>query len=275
MDLRYLETTLKNLRQAWPHQWPGLDVVVRSSLKKMGHTEAIKLSPRTQAVHDCIFSVAAAIEKDGQRRAALAREPAYHNRLHFADTVVSLCILLCTARKLAGRKTTEPLSHAEWLGMLAMVSHDFLHTGRINRFPSEIESLTVQALAPHMARSKIHKDDRSFINALILKTDPVFVSESHQHMAELTFDVANPHCMLVLLQESDILASALAETGESLTRHLAQEWASIAPLRSKALLKREGRLFFLKHVALFTSPASLQLGIQSVIDDQIARLQEA
>jgi hypothetical protein len=276
MNLLYLEATLNNLRAQWPHAWPGMALVVRNALAQLGWHDDAPLAPRDRALHDCMFSVIAAIEADGQHRAAHHQEPQYHNRLHFADAVVSLTVLLATERQIAGRRPADaPPSHAEWLGMLTVVSHDFLHNGQINQFRSEIETLSVQALTPYMKQHKVHKDDQALIGSMILKTDPAFVAESHQSIAGLPFDVSDPRCLLVLIQECDILASSLPATGVSLTQQLSDEWAKVAPDRSQSLLTSKGRLFFLKHMALFSSPSSRLLGIQATIDQQIAQLEPA
>ena len=273
MDLAYLETTLQNLREKWPTNWPGLAVVLNSSLKKLGFIEALKLPPRQKALHDCIFSVVNAIEKDGVLRAKRQQEPRYHNRLHFADTVVALTVMLLNLRKFSGRSLNQQLSHAEWLAMLIMVSHDFLHNGQINQFRSEIEALSVKALVPLMKKHKVSAKDQALISAIILKTDPAFVAESHQQIEDQAFDLSDHKCLLVLIQECDILASALPETGKTLTQQLSEEWADVAPDKSLALLPPAGRLFFLKRMALFSSPASQALGIQRSIDRQIAAIE--
>lgn len=273
MDLAYLETTLQNLREKWPTNWPGLAVVLNSSLKKLGFIEALKLPPRQKALHDCIFSVVNAIEKDGVLRAKRQQEPRYHNRLHFADTVVALTVMLLNLRKFSGRSLNQQLSHAEWLAMLIMVSHDFLHNGQINQFRSEIEALSVKALVPLMKKHKVSAKDQALISAIILKTDPAFVAESHQQIEDQAFDLSDHKCLLVLIQECDILASSLPETGKTLTQQLSEEWADVAPDKSLALLPPAGRLFFLKRMALFSSPASQALGIQRSINRQIAAIE--
>ena len=275
MDLTYLETTLQNLREKWPDQWPGLAVVINSSLHKLGFDGKVKMKSRHQALHDCIFSVIDAIEKDGTQRAKRQQEPRYHNRLHFADTVVALTVMLINLRKLSGRSLQEQPNHSEWLALLIMISHDFLHNGQINQFRSEIESMTVKALIPHMKKHKVSAKDQAIVSSIILKTDPAFVAESHQHIEGLTFDIADPRCLLVLIQECDILASSLPVTGKSLTQQLSEEWADIAPDRSMALLPPAGRLFFLKRMALFSSPASQRLRIQQNINHQIAAIEQA
>ena len=275
MDLTYLETTLQNLRDKWPDQWPGLAVVFNSSLNQLGFDAKVKLPARQQALHDCIFSVIEAIEKDGTKRAKRQQEPRYHNRLHFADTVVALTVMLMNLRKIAGQSLQEQPNHSEWLALLIMISHDFLHNGQINQFRSEIESMTVKALVPHMKKHKVSAKDQAIISSIILKTDPAFVAESHQQIEGMTFDIADPRCLLVLIQECDILASSLPVTGKTLTQQLSEEWADIAPDRSMALLPPAGRLFFLKRMALFSSPASRSLRIQQNINQQIAAIELA
>jgi hypothetical protein len=273
MDLTYLETTLQNLRKKWPKDWPGLAVVLNSSLQKLGFDDRIKLPARDQAIHDCIFSVIEAIEKDGRQRAKLKLEPRYHNRLHFADTVVALTVMLVNLRKVSARPQSEQLSHEEWLALLIMVSHDFLHNGQINRFRSEIEAVTVKALAPYMKKHKVSATDQALVNDIILKTDPAYVAESHQQIQGLPFDLADHRCLLVLIQECDILASSLPDTGKTLTQQLSEEWADVAPDKSLALLPPAGRIFFLKRMALFSSPASHAIGIQHNIARQLADIE--
>jgi len=275
MNLLYLEATLANLRAKWPHAWPGMGLVVRSALAQLGWHERAALSQRDQALHDCIFSVVKAIEADGEQRAAKHQEPRYHNRLHFADAVVSLTVLMALERQINDRPADALPAHAEWLGLLTVVAHDFLHTGRINQFHSEIETLSVKALMPHMKRHKVHKADQALIGSLILKTDPSFVPESHLEITGVPFELSDPRCLLVLIQECDIMASTLPATGGQLTQQLSDEWATVAPDRSQSLLTHKGRLFFLKHMALFSSPSSRLLGIQATIDQQIAALEQA
>lgn len=273
MDLTYLETTLQNLRDKWPDQWPGLGVVFESSLRQLGFDANVKMTPRNVALRNCTLSVIQAIEKDGTARALKHQEPRYHNRLHFADTVVALTVMLLNLRKIAKRPLNEQPNHAEWLALLIMMSHDFLHNGQINQFRSEIEGLSVKALVPHMKKHKISQKDQALISGIILKTDPAFVTESHQAIQGLPFDLADPRCLLVLIQECDILASSLPETGKSLTQQLSEEWADIAPDRSLALLPPAGRVFFLKRMALFSSPASRALRIQQNINQQLAAIE--
>ena len=275
MDLSYLETTLQNLRDKWPHDWPGLGVVLNSSLHQLGFEVKTQLPARDRALYDCMLSVIHAIEKDGVRRAQKQQEPRYHNRLHFADTLVALTIMLVKLRKQAGRALHANPNHAEWLALLIMVSHDFLHNGQINQFRSEIEGMTVKALVPHMKKYKVSAKDQALISSIILKTDPAFVAESHQLIQGIPFDISDPRCLLVLIQECDILASALPVTGKTLTQQLSEEWADIAPDRSLALLPPAGRIFFLKRMALFSSPSSRALGIQKNIHRQLAEIELA
>jgi hypothetical protein len=183
--------------------------------------------------------------------------------------------MLVNLRKIEGRSLNEQPNHAEWLALLIMISHDFLHNGQINQFRSEIEAMTVKALVPHMKKCNVSAKDQTLISHTILKTDPAFVAESHQQIEGLNFDLSDPRCLLVLIQECDILASALPVTGKSLTQQLSEEWSGVAPDRSLALLPPAGRIFFLKRMALFSSPASRALGMQQNIDRQLAEIELA
>ena len=89
----------------------------------------------------------------------------------------------------------------------------------------------------------------------------------------IEFNINNPKCLTVLIQESDILASSLPGIGNQLTVQLSDEWADVSPERSQSLLGTKSRIFFLRHMALFSSPSSRLLGIQPIIDREIQRLE--
>lgn len=273
MNLSYLEATLTNLRAKWPDQWPGMGVVVNQALQQLGYVEGMALSTQDQALRNCIDSVIEMIEADGKARHAAQQEPSYHNRLHFSDATVCLTALLLNQRIASRQALDVPPSHSEWVAMLAIVSHDFLHTGKINQFPSEIELHSIDALRPHMAQHGVAPEDQELIRELILKTDPSFVPACHEAVQGIEFNINNPKCLTVLIQESDILASSLPGIGNQLTVQLSDEWADVSPERSQSLLGTKSRIFFLRHMALFSSPSSRLLGIQPIIDREIQRLE--
>lgn len=126
-----------------------------------------------------------------------------------------------------------------------------------------------------MQKCGVFEEDQKAVGHLILQTDPTLVKESHQKVRGRAFDPSMLPCQTVLVQEADIMASSMPGIGDDLTLQLSDEWRSVDPSRSKSLLSRQSRIFFLKEFALFSSPASQSLGIQSVIDRQITDLTQA
>ena len=269
-----LELSLLNLRERWPHGWPGLGLVFERCMRQLGHSDRHTLPPRLQVIHTCAQELGAWLERDGSRRHRDDAEPQYHNRLHMADTLVCMTVLLLAQREAQPVKRLAPSRH-EWLAMLAMLGHDLLHDGAVNRFPAEIESRSVQALDPLMQHHGMHEQDRQIVKHLILKTDPLCVRQAHDQIADRPFRLDDQDCLAVLVEEADILASTLAVTGIELTQQLSLEWASSNPAMSPVLLTPQGRLRFLQFGALFSSPASQWLGIPRFRQAEIDALQSS
>jgi hypothetical protein len=267
-----LQASLMNLRQYWPDRWPGLWVVYQGCLARLGHTDPHKGHPTT-AVLKCAKALAQWLERDGERRRLDGTEPQYHNRLHVADTLVGLTLLLEAQRSPGSPRSTAVHRH-ENLAMLAMLAHDLLHAGGINQYPAEIETRSVRALVPLMQRHGMRPQDQDLVIHLILKTDLQSVRASHALIAHRRFSVEDVDCLTVLVQEADVLASTLACTGEELTRSLAQEWVRSHPDMAASLVTVQGRLRFLEHVALFSSPASHLLGVPAMRQIQIDALRK-
>lgn len=272
MTLHDLQTTFRNLRQPWPHAWPGLPLVLERCLGRLG-MGAEPPAPADARILSCMRELAVLIEQDGHRRLSQGREPAYHNRLHMADTLVALTALILASRQdeaLAARP-----SHAEWVAMLAMLGHDYLHDGTINQTPSQLELRSADHLAPLMRLHGVAEADMQQVREYILLTDPSRVAASHQQIAQRRFSLSDPHCMAVLVQEADILASSLPDPGQALTRQLAEEWLPVDAQRSRQVLTPAGRQGFLRFGALFSSPASRRLGLQAARAEQLAALEAA
>jgi hypothetical protein len=274
--------TFVNLREKWPHSWPGLTVVLDGALRRLGQDPEQATHPRAEALRICAFEVAHQIEVQALGVDAQQCEPAYHNRLHFADVLVGLTFLLKQARDVmqapslkpvaAGQLSADALSLAEWQAVLAVVAHDWQHPGTINQFPAQIESFTVAQLRPWMHRLGVAVEDQEVVARLILQTDPRRVKSSHEAMASRPFDLSDELCMGVLIQEADILASATPEMGPALTQQLAQEWQAHSPQMADQLLTTQGRMNFLKFGALFSSPPSQALGFDKMTAQQIQAL---
>ena len=270
--LTSLEASLRNLREPWPDRWPGLERVLRSCWARLDLTRG-PMAPQTAALQSWSLQVVREVEQAGQQQRAASREPAYHNRLHIADTLVCMTHLLLAlrAQDLPGAGDR----HAQSLCLAVMAAHDFMHPGGSNAFPAQFESLALQALAPLMQFAKVDPVDRDAVTHIILMTDPLCVKSSHQRAAELAFDLRHLAWTTVLVQEADILASTLPQTQDGLTRSLSQEWAPSQPEAAAQLLQARSRVSFLEHAALFSSPAARYLGLEQVKARQLERLRGA
>jgi hypothetical protein len=265
-----LEVSLLNLREFWPSGWPGLGLVFERCALQLGYSMQPR-DPRQLAVARCGQAVAHLLELEGERLHRQGREPQYHNRLHMADTLVCMTLLLKAQRTFQARPTAQGHRH-EWLALLAMLAHDLLHDGTINQYPAQLESRSAQALQPLMQQHGLTEQDQRVVRHLILKTDPLCVRQAHAQVVDRPFVIEDVDCLAVVVQEADILASTLAVTAMDLTRSLAKEWERSNPSMAAVLMTRQGRLRFLEFGALFSSPASRWLGIQQARQSEIDAL---
>lgn len=266
MTLGDLELTLTNLRQAWRGDWPGLPKVVQACLDQLGFSTTGN-NRRCQAILHCLQSLSALMEREGDELAQKNKEPPYHNRLHTADTLVALTALLLRSREI-GTHARPSTAEFEWLGLLAMLAHDFRHPGQINRFAQEIEKASVAHLRPFMNVSGLSAADQQHVAELILWTDPLQAPPlHHKWRGQKNFDVRQLECMAILMEEADILASCLPQSGPELGECLKQEWLLIHFAAANTVSTPAGRRRFLE-TALFSSPASLALAIPQTVARQ-------
>lgn len=270
MNIATLHATFRNLRQRWPRRWPGLPVVLRSCMRQLWPA-GLPDTPGTARVIECALDVCARVEAWGASQAALDSEPEYHNRLHVADALVSLTALLLAQRS-ACPAHRQPEAHTECLMLLAMAAHDMMHKGGVNSFPEEMEIRSVRHFNPFLKRHGLRHGDRERVCGLILATDPATVSEMHRRARLSRFDPEAFVWQSVLIEEADILASALPDIGEDLGHSLAVEWAAREIGWAGRVATAEGRLQFLAKAALFTSPASHALGLHEVVEGQLIEL---
>jgi len=267
--LHELNTALNNLRRPWPTRWPGLPLVFERCWQHLGLAKP-RSGSRTYALKRFGQAVAQQVEHDGALRYAQGAEPRYHNRLHIADTLVCITYLIRASRGL-----DIASAHKAPIGALAlaiMVGHDFLHPGGSNATPSEFEARAVADLQPLMQSAGLYPDDRDILSHCILATDPTRVKAFHAEVRTRAFDLGQRDCLAVLVQEADILASTLPKTQVSLTQALSLEWAPTQPIAAERLLQPHNRLLFLEHVALFSSPAALILGLDKVKGRQMSSI---
>ena len=269
MTLNELELTFANLRHAWQGDWPGLPKVVQACVDQLG-LRAGRMNARFKAIDLCLRTLSHLMELQGSQLATNRQEPPYHNRLHTADTLVALTTLLLRSRTLDASRSKPPFEW-EWLGLLAMLGHDFRHPGQINRFPQQIESATVSHLRPVMTQCGVNASDQQYVAELILFTDPLQAHALHRKWRSSSFDLRQLECLAILLEEADILASCLPKSGPALGESLKQEWQKAEFAAASTVATPAGRQVFLRN-ALFSSPASLDLAIPQKVAQQTLNL---
>ena len=273
ISLIELRATYLNLQRAWPDKWPGLPVVFDQCMNQLGWEQSLTSAlPQTFSLYHCSKELAEFIEENGKSQFDKNQEPAYHSRLHIADTIVGLTALLLAQRS-ANDLDMQTQSHLEMLVMAAMLGHDLMHDGSINTYPEELESKSIHQLRPFLTEQRVNGQDIRLIEKLILMTDPAKVSLHHRSIKNIFFDIQVADCLGVLLQEADILASCFEDIGRVRTLLLAKEWSHRFPIESIRLTTPDGRLSFLKTNAQFSSPASHILGIPEIVIEQIQYIQ--
>lgn len=117
-----LDESLVFLRASWAQDWIGLPQILQACMAFLNLRE-IQLSAAASSMLAAAMDVASASELRFQAHNPL-EEPHYHNRLHTADVVTTLSLLMAIEAKLSGKH--EP----DWLaaGLLAAVGHDFMHS---------------------------------------------------------------------------------------------------------------------------------------------------
>lgn len=269
ISLIELRETYLNLQLAWPDKWPGLPIIFDQCVNQLGwELSAMSALPQTFSLYHCSKELAEFIEENGKSQFDKNQEPAYHSRLHIADTIVGLTALLLAQRS-ANDLDVPTQSHLEMLAMTAMLGHDLMHDGSINTYPEELETKSTHHLRPFLTEQHVPGQDIKLIEKIILMTDPAKVALHHTSIKNIFFDIQVADCLGILLQEADILASCFEDIGRVRTSFLAKEWSHRFLSKSKLLITRQGRLNFLETNARFSSPASHILGIPEMVTTQI------
>jgi len=269
ISLIELRETYLNLQLAWPDKWPGLPIIFDQCVNQLGwELSAMSALPQTFSLYHCSKELAEFIEENGKSQFDKNQEPAYHSRLHIADTIVGLTALLLAQRS-ANDLDVPTQSHLEMLAMTAMLGHDLMHDGSINTYPEELETKSIHHLRPFLTEQHVPEQDIKLIEKIILMTDPAKVALHHNSIKNIFFDIQVADCLGILLQEADILASCFEDIGRVRTLFLAKEWSHRFLSKSKLLITRQGRLNFLETNARFSSPASHILGIPEMVTTQI------
>ncbi len=158
-----------------------------------------------QAVTEALLHI---IEKDGAGKERQGLEPAYHNRQHIADALLSMGYFLGQLPNLT--------AYEKQLLLLAMLVHDFGHRGMAKKLPGishEDESLLLLEGTP---LKELPPADILFIEECILATKPENVAKVNQKY------ITNPQdsfaLMRALVNDADIAASFIDPIGLELSR---------------------------------------------------------
>ena len=256
-----LDQALAELRVSWATDWMGLPAVLNACVDALFTPH--ETSTDTAAK---LLQAAQHVVREIENNAQTSVEPCYHNRLHIADALVGLTSLL--RLQISDARQQSP----DWLAclLLTVSAHDFHHPGGANAKPHEIESMSIQQLQPLLVQHGIESVWQDRIGQMILRTDPGDVQQNHARIQGQPFQWSVDWAV-VLLNEADILASASAAHGVSLGLSLADEWKKAQHPLHTVVGTDQGRLNFLKSLR-FSSPASAQLGIAAVVQQQVTAL---
>jgi hypothetical protein len=190
-------------------------------------------------------------------------EPKYHNRLHTADVLTAMSVLIGIQSK------AQHQFDKEWVAcaLLTAIAHDFGHPGNVNYFESEIEAETTKKLQPFLSSHKVASFWCDVLERAILNSDFTLVQKNHDLVRgkEFTCDQA---WLSVYLNEADVMASATAKFGPQLGHSLADEWRLIDFPAYQTVSIDAGRKAFLKQL-VFSSNASSLLKINESITEEL------
>jgi hypothetical protein len=179
-------------------------------------------------------------------------EPLYHNRLHTADALTAICLLIQALQK------KNIVVDDEWAAafLFAVTSHDVLHPGGANSFLQEIERRSAKEMQYIATPLGIDVVWLHRVRELILRTDPALVTGNHDKVQGVAFEM-NLDWACVLINEADILASATSRYGPALGHALANEWAFKNHPLHQVVGTAKGRLQFLSSLRFSSPPLRL------------------
>ena len=214
-------------------------------------------SPELRAVQAAGEKLAHAIDAS----AAGQPELPYHNRYHFAETVLAMGWLCRVARE----RGHFPASLAG-LGIIAMTGHDWGHDGSSNGH-GRLEHAAAEAVLRVVAPLPYAGCD--VVRAVIVGTDVARVAENAARAAgklpagKLGRDV---DLLCKLANEADVFTSFLPEMAWQQSDALAQEWRGTDA--GAKVTSYSGRLAFLRTYDCFSTPAR-SLGLAALRDRQV------
>ena len=258
-----LEKSFAVLRTSWESEWVGLPYLLSRCV------DFLNLSKNLSSDASQMLLTAKAIAESIEfqySQSSVEAEPKYHNRLHTADVLTSLSILICIQSKNQGDLDKDWIACA----LLAAIAHDFEHSGKVNQFESEIESNTMNQLHPFLLTHQVPSHWCKALECAILRSDFALVQKNHEQVKDKKFQ-CDQNWLNVYLNEADVMASATTQFGPQLGVSLAQEWKMINFSAHQTVSTSIGRKAFLKQL-VFSSEASRHLQINSKIALELSHL---
>jgi hypothetical protein len=259
-----LEKSFAVLRTSWESEWVGLPYLLSRCVDFL-HLSKPSLSSDASQMLLTAKAIAASIEFQCSQSSVEA-EPKYHNRLHTADVLTTLSILVCIQSKIQGDLDKDWIACA----LLSAIAHDFDHSGKVNQFESEIESKTVHQLQPFLLGHQVPSHWCNALECAILRSDFALVQKNHELVKGKKFQ-CDQDWLNVYLNEADVMASATTKFGPQLGNSLAEEWRMINFAAYQTVSTPIGRKAFLKQL-VFSSDASRHLQINSKIALELSHL---
>lgn len=259
-----LEQSFAVLRKSWGSEWVGLPYLLSRCVDFL-HLSTATSSSDAMKMLLTANAIAGRIELQCTQTSVEA-EPKYHNRLHTADVLTSLSILVCIQSKIQADLDKDWIACA----LLSAIAHDFDHPGTVNQFESEIESKTTHQLQPFLLAHQVPSHWCKALECSILRSDFALVHKNHELVKGKKFQ-CDQDWLNVYLNEADVMASATTQFGPQLSDSLAQEWKMINFSAYQTVSTPIGRKAFLKQL-VFSSEGSRHLQINSKIAMELSHL---
>jgi len=256
-----LEKSFLFLRHSWENQWVGLPTLLNRCIDLVGLSPSA-MSGEAKNILLAAEEVAQAIEFQCTNNPEYS-EPKYHNRLHTADVITAMAVLIRI-------QTDKHVAlDQQWVacGLLAAIGHDFGHPGQVNQIESEIESKTLQLLQPFLTNHKVANHWRTALSCAILKSDFAIVEKNHELVKGQKFK-CDQNWLNVFLNEADIMASASAQFGPEMGHLLSKELELVNFPAYQNVATEKGRYAFLNKL-VFSSHASNVLNVNSNIAKEL------